>query len=112
MRTSWVRGLAAVAVALAFVAAATVGCDGDDQSAAERQCNALIDRICARMVVCGSMTSTSSCHSAMATYLPCASAVAVGPTYGTCLTDVDAIDCAAFATDTWLPASCNHVILM
>jgi hypothetical protein len=43
----------------------------------------------------------------------CASAVAVTTSYDTCLADVDAMPCSAFASGTpSLPATCTGVVLV
>jgi hypothetical protein len=110
MRSSGVRAVVGVVLAAAFVTGAVVGCD--DELPAVGQCNALVDRICARMATCAVTTSAAECRAAVTPVLDCGNAVAVGASYSTCLGEVPAIDCAAFSGADWLPASCHGVILM
>ncbi|MBI5502206.1 MAG: hypothetical protein HY907_18325 [Deltaproteobacteria bacterium] len=93
---------------------AASGCSDDDGGGgtAAAQCNALVDTICQRMVTCAAYTSVATCRTDLLGVLNCSAAVGIGPTYSSCMTAVPAIDCAAFTGSTWLPTSCNGVILM
>jgi hypothetical protein len=100
-----------VAVLSGFSATA---CSGDDDGGTTpvTQCNALVDAICQRMVTCAAYPSVSQCRTDMLGVLNCSAARGIGPTYSSCMAAVPAIDCAAFSGSSWLPTSCNGVILM
>ncbi|MBI5490672.1 MAG: hypothetical protein HY905_25280 [Deltaproteobacteria bacterium] len=114
MRISVGRLVVVLCLVASLSAVGASGCSDDDGGggAAVTQCNALVDTICSRMVTCAAYATAAECRTDLLGVLNCSAAVGIGPTYSACMTAVPAIDCAAFSGSTWLPTSCNGVILM
>ena len=106
----------------------TFGCGSSDSKAAAppAQCDTFLNEYCAHGADCIEQTGVEpgvtrdqqyqNCLNVAKRSIVCANAVAVGPTYSACLSDVKAIDCSAYSSVPQgmapsLPTNCKGVIL-
>jgi hypothetical protein len=92
------------------------GGGGKGSNAAAAQCDALVDKICQKAGPCQNQSVaqcvTDANNSFQASFGDtCDGADAVGSSYNTCLTDMDAWTCTTGQPPPGLPATCQNVIL-
>jgi hypothetical protein len=78
------------------------------------KCDALVTRICARVIECADDgTTQGECEAGAMTTLPCAQAVAVSTGYDSCVAEVQASPCSVLVTTDMinLPATCHASVL-
>ena len=88
------------------VAAATLGCDEDDNSP-KAKCESLLEAYCDRVADCSDISLTS-CMISVQTTVNCDDAVSITDNYSTCMSDIRSADCSTIQTA--LPVSCNGVV--
>jgi hypothetical protein len=102
-----------VAVMLAL-AGGVFSCGGDG-SDAPMKCDALVSRICARVIACvNDGTTEGECEAAAKTVLPCARAVAVSTGYDSCVAEVQTSPCSVLVNTDMLalPPTCHASIFL
>ena len=119
----WLTGVWVIVGAAASLA----GCGGsDDEASAADKCNTLVNDLCGHAADCiveggydpghTRAEENDACLVAARQNVTCANAVSVGPTYATCIDDINGTACTAFATVSMsvgppLPTNCKGVIL-
>ena len=90
-----------------------LSCGGESNDAPEK-CDALVDRLCERALVCANDgTTQAECVASAKTGLPCAQADAVSDGYDACLSELQSSPCTVLLANNKLnlPATCRASIL-
>jgi len=83
-----------------------------ERDAARAKCELFKSTFCGRLVQCVSPPpSQRECLDALSVSIDCTKTLAVGPSFNTCISELQTFSCAVFDGGNNMPASCKMVLL-